>query len=142
MEIEHNQTKMQDFTIPLFQLEQRVEHVENLLQGQSDSVGFNADQVAMKMGSKLKTYLPQVWKLMEDFENFKSLTNLKLDKSSENQPQEGTDKADSSNLKFMINNLSSELRFQKSQWNDRTRKQIEMLEYKQKETTTDIGNMK
>ena len=52
MTIEHNEQKIKDVTIPLFQLEQRVDRLEaNFNSFQAEAVVRMTDQIAFKLNS-------------------------------------------------------------------------------------------
>ena len=61
MSVEHDESRMQDVTIPLFELEQRVEKLEKSFSAyQLTIVDKLIESVAHKFSQQLPIYLPKV----------------------------------------------------------------------------------
>ena len=70
--IEHNEARMADVEIPLWELEQRVEKVEQGLQTfQVDILDGMVDKVCVRIGKNMHEYLPRVQQMVQDFKSFK-----------------------------------------------------------------------
>jgi hypothetical protein len=79
IEIEHNEQRMKDVEIPLFELEQRVEKLEQGLQSfQIDIVGKLVDSVSHKMNTQMAIYMPKVKTGLDEMRIFMEKTELKL----------------------------------------------------------------
>ena len=78
---------MKDVEIPLFELEQRVEKLENGLQSfQVDLVGKLVEAVSHKMNSQMSIYMPKVKTSLDEFRIFIEKTELKLRTQSQPEP--------------------------------------------------------
>ena len=53
---------------------------------------------------------------MLDFDNFKSKVNLRFKGEPVPEQKNGVDKADLSNLKFLINSVKNDMMYQKTLW--------------------------
>ena len=63
MAIEHNEAKIKDVSIPLFELEQRVELLEGSFSAyQLDAVGLLTSQISDSLNHQYKKYLPNLYK--------------------------------------------------------------------------------
>ena len=113
IEFEHNEQRMKDVEIPLFELEQRVEKLEQSIQNfQIDMVGKLVEAVSQKMNSQMSIYLPKIKNQLDDFRLFKEKTDLKLQamahQETQNQPS-AVDASEIQSIKFMVNNLKTEV---------------------------------
>ena len=63
MAIEHNEAKMKDVSIPLFELEQRVEKLEGSFSAyQVDAVGLLTSKISETLNYRYKEFLPNIYK--------------------------------------------------------------------------------
>ena len=118
MDIEHNEAKIHDVTIPIFELEQKVFKLEqNFTAFQVESVGRLADQISFKLNNQMSMYLPEMQKLKDEFYRFKSLVQIKFtaghtDNSSNHQNSLDTS-SEFQQLKFLVNSSLNEVRLMK-----------------------------
>ena len=64
---EHNEAKVTDLTIPMFELEQRIERLEGQFTNlQADLGGQLAENVVAKINSSIDFYLPKVAQAIND----------------------------------------------------------------------------
>ena len=69
MAIEHNEAKILDVSIPLFELEQRVEQLEGSFSAyQLDAVGLLTLKISDNLNTKYKKYLPNICKELNDLQ--------------------------------------------------------------------------
>ena len=70
--IERNEAKIKDLSIPLFELEQRTEILENqFTKYQTDTMDKMTAKVAARFNDNLRDYLPNVDKAIKTFKQFK-----------------------------------------------------------------------
>ena len=81
MSHEHNEQRMKDVEIPLFELEQRVEKLENNLSAyQIDIVGKMTEAISAKFNTDMATYLPKVKMTVDGFKDFKEKVEARFNK--------------------------------------------------------------
>ena len=101
-----------------------------------------ADNIAKKFANEMGYYLPSVKNLIDDYKQFKSVAQLKLSTIDAGQVDGAMDKNDQANLKFMINNVKSEVNFMKNMWNAKKLKQIDFMENKMKQAMSELEVIK
>jgi hypothetical protein len=109
---------MKDVTIPLFELEQRVEKLENnFATYQISAVEKLTEAVSVKFNLNMPTFLPKINKQLNDLVAFKESTELKNKTDADNKPEfdvgSGLDATELKSMKFLVNNMKTELDFQK-----------------------------
>ena len=120
--LEHNEAKVQDFTIPFFELEQKFEKLEGLFSAfQADGVEIFAEGIAKRMQKDYSKFLPQLNRQMKDLEHFKDRieTQEKLDKLQKEREhleqmsnkKKDYDITDIQNMQFSINTCKAEIEF-------------------------------
>jgi hypothetical protein len=112
--IEHNEQRMKDVEIPLFELEQRVEKLEHDFSSYNiDMVSRISFEVAQRFNKKLANYLPQVHKLMEDFKQLKDKAELKWQNQDDTPRVAPMESVDQQQMVYSLNNLKTDMDYMK-----------------------------
>lgn len=144
MSVEHDESRMQDVTIPLFELEQRVEKLENSFSAyQLSIVDKLVESVAHKFNQQIQIYLPKVSKQLDDLRLFKEKLELKMKtwNRQEEQTEQATGSIDASQLQsmnFAINHIKSEIEYQKKVFSVTKLQEIDGLVKKVNNITYDV----
>ena len=118
IEIEHNEQRMQDVEIPLFDLEQRVEKMESSFQSyQLEMVAKLVEAVSSKFNQSMPLYLPKVYQTMEQFRIFKEMVEMKWHlKDNQNSKVDEFDPGEFQKLVFGVANLKKEMDYVQKMW--------------------------
>ena len=144
MSVEHDESRMQDVTIPLFELEQRVEKLENSFSAyQLSIVDKLVESVSHKLNQQMPIYLPKASKQLDDLRLFKEKLELKMKtwNRQEEQTEQATGSIDASQLQsmnFAINHIKSEIEYQKKVFSVTKLQEIDGLVKKVNNITYDV----
>ena len=131
VDIEHNEAKIQDFTVPLFELEQRVEQVESGLQQlKVEMIDQVADDVADIFNNEMADYLPDLHKHLQDFKQFRERYEMKekmaeIDKMQKEREAHEKEEYGNKVLHSTLNMIKSDVDYQKNMWSTERLRQID-----------------
>ena len=85
-EIEHNEARVKDLEIPLFELEQRVEKLENTFSSyQMDKVSELSQLIGVKLQNGMREFMPKVHQMALDFKGLKDMVQMRLEMDIKNE---------------------------------------------------------